>query len=119
MCLETRVIMRVILGVTILVGCLFSSQAKSTEIPKYDANSWCNKVAHSVGGYSEMIMAGCLSEEQESYDTLSVSWSSLPDHTRDWCDKVARSSGNGSYTILSGCVQMEIDAGKSKPRFHY
>ena len=86
-------------------------------IPFYLVESWCQKVAKSVGAMSEVIYGGCIDQEQSAHDDLKRLWNTLPAQTQNWCDRVARSTGDGSYVLLNGCVGQEITAGQenSKP----
>lgn len=65
-----------------------------------------------------MIYNGCLKMEQEAYDTLKMSWGSVPDRAKSYCDEVARVSGR-SYSILKGCLDMESEASSTTPEFKF
>lgn len=88
-------------------------------MPQYDPEGWCRNVASFGGGFSRVIMSGCLQQEQQAYDKLVSRWDSLPSSMQLWCDKVANSSGSGSYVILFGCVKQEEQAGQSLDKFQF
>lgn len=104
-----------------ILGFLLSSvmafPAAAQNIPRYDVPARCRQVAEVSGG-SSMIYNGCMEMEQEAYDTLKTSWSSIPSRMRSYCDEVGQVSG-GSYTILTGCIEMEADAASNTPEFKY
>jgi hypothetical protein len=87
--------------------------------PFYAVEKWCDRVASSAGEKSELIYAGCVSQEQSAYDNIRQTWNTLPSETQAWCDRVARSGGLGSYMILDGCLAQEVSAGRrnSKTQF--
>lgn len=82
----------------------FSGAAHADSIPRYDPPSYCSKVSEVSGG-SRTIYNGCLSMEQEAYDTLKSSWGQIAESAKRYCDEVARSS-DSSYSILKGCIDM-------------
>jgi hypothetical protein len=93
------------------------SSAAAESIPRYEVPAYCQQVADVSGG-SSMIYNGCIDMEQEAYNALKTSWSSVPSRMRRYCDDVGKVSG-GSYSILKGCVEMETDAAGSTPEFKY
>ena len=88
-------------------------------LPQYDPEGWCRTVASSGGGFSRVIMSGCLQQEQKAYDDLVSRWDRVPSSMQSWCDRVANSSGSGSYVILFGCVKQEEQAGQSLNKFQF
>ncbi|AXA39400.1 hypothetical protein [Rhizobium leguminosarum] len=95
----------------------FNGAAHADSIPRYDPPSYCSKVSEVSGG-SRTIYNGCLSMEQEAYDTLKSSWGQIAESAKRYCDEVARSS-DSSYSILKGCIDMESKASSSEPEFRY
>jgi hypothetical protein len=95
------------------------SIALSQEIPRYDVNSYCKKVANSVGEYSATIEQGCFDSEQNSYNETKIIWGGLPKSMKAYCDKIARYDGSGSYDILKGCIEMESSASSKSKDFKY
>lgn len=85
--------------------------------PRYDVAKYCEKVAASIGGSSQ-IENSCIRREQTAYNALKISWSSLPAKTAAYCDKVASSVG-GTYAILKSCLERETKASSDKPEFQY
>jgi hypothetical protein len=79
-------------------------------VPFYSVESWCQKVANSVGAMSEVIYGRCIDQEQSAHDDVKKLWNTLPTQTQNWCDRVAGSTGDGSYVLLNGCVGEEITA---------
>lgn len=87
------------------------------EIPRYNAEGYCQQVA-AVSGSSAMIFKGCMDMEQQSYNTLKPIWSRIPAQSKSYCDDVSRVSG-GSYSILQGCIEMEAVASNATRTFKY
>ncbi len=89
-------------------------------MPHYNPNAWCKEVAGAGGGYSEMLFAGCMTQEQSAYDALKSQWDGLPQTMRSWCDEVASSGGVGSFMLLQGCVKQEAASASQNQtaRFH-
>ncbi len=90
--------------------CLSGGSALAQEIPRYDPDGWCKRVAEMGGGSSEWMKQACLEQEQAAYDKLKPQWKDVPKKTRNWCDQVAKSDGRGSYAMLEQCVDMEFFA---------
>jgi hypothetical protein len=107
-------------GIAVACGLFAASgEARSAQMPHYDPAVSCDAVAR-VGIYSRMILNGCLQNEQNSYDTLSPRWSSLPADMRAECDTVARAADSaGSYQILLGCVENEIASADAVSKFQF
>jgi hypothetical protein len=87
--------------------------AQEQEMPKYDPEAYCHKVASFGGSLSETMLGACMDQEQAAYDALKPQWPQVADHVRAYCDKVARFGGDGSYTMLGACIQQENEAGQS------
>jgi hypothetical protein len=100
-----------VLGIVALFVLAGAAQAE-TILPTYPVEKWCDQVSRSVGARSEMIYGGCIDQEQNSYNELKASWTTLSNHTQTWCDQVAKATGSGSYMILKGCVEQETQAAK-------
>jgi hypothetical protein len=86
---------------------LIVTSASANDLPRYDPDGWCKRVAEIGGGKSEMIRRGCFEQEQSAYDKLKPLWAGIPAKTRRWCDQVARAGGRGSYAALEQCLDME------------
>ncbi len=86
------------------------------EMPIFDVERHCDRVARVGGPRSELIYSGCFDQEQGSYDVLKSRWAEIPSAVRDQCQQVARSTGSGSYMILQGCIQMEEDSATRNQR---
>jgi hypothetical protein len=80
------------------------------ELPRFDVNSQCRRIAGVSGGYSETIFSGCMDMEQAASNNIKGSWYALPSVVREQCMRIAAVGGGGSYSILQGCVQMEMEA---------
>lgn len=85
-----------------------ASSATAQEIPRYDPEGWCKRVAEMGGGSSEWMKDACLEQEQAAYDKLKPQWKDVPKKARNWCDQVAKSDGRGSYAMLEQCLDMEF-----------
>lgn len=100
-----------------LLAALHVSAVSANEIPRYDPERYCKRVADTTGG-SAMIFNGCMDMEQDHYNTLKRTWASVPDRTKSYCKQVAQSTG-GSYMILEGCIDMEMDEAESPRSFQF
>lgn len=96
---------------------LIGSSAFAAEMPRYDPEAYCKKVANTSGG-SAMIYSGCIDMEQDSYNNLKQTWGTLAEKTRKYCDRVAKTSG-GSYMMLDGCIDMETEAASNQKGFKF
>lgn len=95
-----------------------ATQAKAQSMPpRYDVAKYCEKVAASIGGSSQ-IENTCIRQEQSAYNTLKSSWPTIPSKVTTYCDKVASSVG-GTYAILRTCIEQETNASSTKPGFQY
>ncbi|MGQ3671768.1 hypothetical protein ACT6QG_05165 [Xanthobacter sp. TB0136] len=106
---------RVALGLG-TIGCALAgatAPSSAQEVPRYDPEGWCKRVAESGGGSSEWLKDACLEQEQAAYDKLKPQWGTVPKKTRSWCNQVATSGGRGSYVLLEQCIDMEF-ASKQK-----
>ena len=54
-------------------ACAAARLADAAELPKYDVEAHCTKVAE-FGGGSDVIHNGCVEQEQQSYDQLKRNW---------------------------------------------
>lgn len=106
-----------LIRLVILVVIFIPGLASAQSVPRYDPAAYCIEVSEVSGG-SQMIYNGCLQMEQEAYNTLKMSWGSVPDRARSYCDEVARVSGS-SYSILKGCLDMETEASNTTPEFKF
>lgn len=108
-------------AISTLLLILSGTCALAQEVPRYDPEGWCKRVADIGSGSSEWLKSACLEQEQAAYDKLKPAWQEVPKKTRNWCDQVAKSGGRGSYVLLEQCVDTEFFAKKqndnSKFRF--
>lgn len=107
--------MRRLLIAGAIMSCSFPAVAQN--VPRYDVEKYCQRVASAVGG-SAQIENACISQEQEAYDGLKSSWASVAAKTQAYCDKVARAVG-GTYQIMATCIEQESSATQAKPGFKY
>ncbi|MGE6917615.1 hypothetical protein [Achromobacter kerstersii] len=96
---------------------LMGSSAYAVEMPRYDPEAYCKRVANTSGG-SAMIYSGCIDMEQTSYNKLKPIWATLAEKTQKYCDRIAKTSG-GSYMILDGCMDMETQAASNPKGFKF
>lgn len=87
-----------------------AGQAQASELPRFDVEAHCKKVASFGGSYSATLDESCFSMEQGAYDGLKPEWSGLPTNVRRHCEKVAAFGGDGSYSLLESCVRMEVES---------
>ncbi len=87
-------------------------QAQTIEMPNYDVERQCRRIASMGGNYSETLYGGCFDGEQNAYDSLKDRWPQIPEAMRRQCDRIARMGGAGSYSLLQGCIQSEESAGR-------
>lgn len=100
-----------------LMSVTAAGPAVSGNLPQYEPEDWCRAVASSGGSYSQVIMNGCIAQEQQAYDALQSAWGDETGATQSWCDQVAQSGGQGSYVILLGCLVQENHAARSPQKF--
>lgn len=96
---------------------LIGSGAYAAEIPRYDPEAYCKRVADTSGG-SAVVYSGCVDMEQDSYNKLKSTWLTIADKTQKYCDRVAKTSG-GSYMLLDGCIDMETAAATNQKGFKF
>jgi hypothetical protein len=96
--------MRGILARALSLG--ISAPALAEDMPKFEPEAYCKKVASFGGNYSAMVESGCITTEREAYDDTKVEWQNLAASIKTHCDKVAK-SGGGSYAILKRCIEIE------------
>jgi hypothetical protein len=96
---------------------LIAPPALADELPVYEPEVWCNKVARAGGSYSAVLAASCLEQEQAAYDALKSTWVNVPNEARKWCDQVAKAGGHGSFALLQSCIEQETEARESMPKF--
>lgn len=99
------------LAVALCVGS--AAPALAGDMPRFDVEKHCAKVASFGGTYSASMDKSCFDGEQAAYDKLKPIWGELPDATTAHCLRVARFGGPGSYTMLESCVRMELEAAGS------
>ena len=87
------------------------------EMPNYDVEAHCKKLA-SIGGSSQSLLNACLHSEQDAYDGLKPKWDGLPEAMRLHCDHLA-GLGGGSYSLLQACVASEQDASRNNEQFKF
>lgn len=95
--------------------------AFASELPRFDVEAHCKKVASFGGAYSASLDESCFSMEQEAYNGLKPEWGGLPASVRQHCENVAAFGGDGSYSLLESCVQMEVESAgaNSKRKFKF
>ncbi len=103
---------------TIVLTAVLLPAAARAEMPSYDVDAHCRKVASHSGSPSQGLLAGCHRNEQLAYDMLKSSWDSLPESMRRHCEKVA-TFGGGSYGLLQGCISNEQAAARENAQFKF
>lgn len=106
-------------GCVVVVVLLCAASGAWADMPNYDVEAHCHKVAAFGGAPSQSVMNGCLHMEQSAYDHLKPVWDSLPKAMRDHCDQVATFGGPGSFSVLQGCIDMERNAQKQNEQFKF
>ncbi len=102
-----------------VLGFLFCSGAAKAEVPNYDVEAGCKRIASLGGGSSQVIEGGCLQQEQAYYDAIKPVWDNLDQAIKAQCDHIARVGGGGSYVILHGCIEQELQAAKQNKEFKF
>jgi hypothetical protein len=87
-------------------------KVEASELPRFDVQSHCTRVASFSGQMSETTLGGCLDREQAVYDALKSTWDELSQAVRLHCLRIATFGGPGSYSTLQGCIRREIAAGQ-------
>jgi hypothetical protein len=79
--------------------------AALAEMPNYDVDAYCKRVA-DLAGSSQQMLKLCIAQEQRSYDHLKPDWDRLPSTMRSYCDRVANAAGQ-SFHMLELCIAQE------------
>lgn len=105
----------------LVIACvmLLPSAAVAAELPRYDAEGHCKKVASIGGSSSAMLENSCMDMEQTAYNKLKSSWESIPERARSHCSSVAAFGGGGSYSLLESCIDMETKEASQSRKFQY
>lgn len=103
------------LAVAALALCT-GAQAQIVQMPHFDVERYCRRIASTGGSHSEALYGGCFDMEQSAYDGLRDRWPNLSARLRTYCDRIARTGSSGSYMMLQGCVQMEESAAQQNER---
>lgn len=98
---------------------LATAPAAWADMPMYDVEAHCKRVASFSGAPSQALLNACLRQEQTAYDNLKPSWDALPSGMRKHCDDVARFGGPGSFSLLDACVSQERAAAKENDQFKF
>jgi hypothetical protein len=91
----------------------------SAQVPRYDVESYCKKIANTGGNYSAWLNNACISQEQHAYDALMAKWNSLPSEALAYCGRIATTTGQGSYWLLQACIEQEMSARSGAHQFRY
>ena len=103
--------------ISLVALAMMTAAAQAQSVPRYDVETYCKRVADSIGGSSQ-IEKTCIEQEQDAYNGLKSNWSTLPSRAAEYCDTVASSIG-GSYQIMATCIDQETNAAAKKPGFQY
>ena len=103
-----RVIIEEVSRLVLLLLAVTTSTAYAGDIPKFDVDGYCNRIADQIGG-SNQLRNSCINQEQGSYNSLKAKWISIPTRTHDYCTRISLAIG-GSYNILQTCIRQELDA---------
>ncbi|WP_319413905.1 hypothetical protein [uncultured Cohaesibacter sp.] len=97
----------------------FGWPSLAADLPRYDPQGHCKKVASFGGDYSAMLDNSCLEIEQAAYNSLKAVWADFSGASKSHCDRVARFGGQGSYSLLKSCIEMEERAAGNKQEFKF
>lgn len=93
----------------VIVGSLFLlSPVEAGNLPRFDINKHCHRVAHFGGSYSEELEQCCLRYEEGAYSYLEAVWKVTPHVIKAECLEQASFCGAGSYSLLKSCVAREV-----------
>lgn len=93
-----------------------ASREAQAQMPSYDVEKHCEKIASFGGSRSEMLYESCFDMEQSAYDATKPIWSSLPQAMKSHCNRVAAFGGSGSYSLLQSCIDMERSSASNNAR---
>lgn len=94
----------------VAVAATITSPAMAQEIPKFDINAHCKKIASLGDSYSATLDKACLDMEQSDFDKLKSTWPTASSRLRASCTVDAEFGGLGSYTMLGTCIEMGASA---------
>lgn len=108
-----------LLAILLLLSCIGGGEA--SDLPRYNVEQHCSKIAKFGGSMSEALRESCFDMEQKAYDTLKASWGDLPSSMRRHCHGIATFGGDGSYSLLESCIEIERQAQENNKtrRFRY
>ncbi len=107
-------------GLVIFAAASFVSiVAARAEMPVYNVEAYCARIAAVGGSPSQSMKGACLRQEQGAYDALKPRWDSLSSSMRSYCDRIARVGGEGSFSMLGACVRQEEGAAQSNGQFQF
>jgi hypothetical protein len=86
-------------------GVARADNGEDNTLPKFDVEKHCTRAMQGTWSLTR-THAGCVHAEQQAYDALKTSWTSLAEQTRVFCGKVSRTVDN-SYSTLQDCVKSE------------
>jgi len=98
---------------------VFTISTAHAEMPYYDVDKYCKKIASMGGGSSQALLPSCYQQEQTAYNAVKPRWESLPAEMRTYCDQIAAFGGTGSYMLLESCIQQEEAAAGSNSGFQF
>lgn len=96
---------------------LASAAALADEMPHYDVEANCKRMAEQTDGGQFMLNA-CLRQEQTSYDKVKAEWQDLPIEMRNRCDRMAQQTESG-YFMLNACIDQERRAAAQNESFTF
>ncbi|MDO5606738.1 MAG: hypothetical protein Q4G25_16415 [Paracoccus sp. (in: a-proteobacteria)] len=90
-----------------------------SEMPRFDVEGYCEKIAGFGGTYSAEMYNFCVESEQASYNDLKSRWDNFPAAAQEHCRKIASFGSPGSYEMLKFCIEEETRAATQKKTFSY
>lgn len=87
---------------------LRAGPAKSSDLPQFSIDHYCNSVAKKGG---EVVLKPCLDDEQDAQTAMARDWSDFSERLQLECSAIARVAG-GSYGLLQECIIERVAEGK-------
>jgi hypothetical protein len=84
---------------------LSPAPALAQDIPEYDSQTYCGRVAE-VAAKPDVMLERCLWLEEYALDELEEFWPQASKAIREECLDVA--SGHESYVVLARCVMRQL-----------
>ena len=96
------------------LGLSVLAPAARAEMPQFDLEDVCRRVATIGRDHSPAMHRTCLLNEMGARERLRPRWEALAARPRQNCEALANVGGPGSFMILESCLRDEIGSAFSE-----